>query len=84
MFSGEGMGVISQTTDGDFNFLEAEVRELDAERNQNVLTSIFRILTDTRCMTRKRQVTSIPPMPITLVATGPTVIPSAAANPRHA
>ena len=79
-FSGEGMGVIHQATDKDFNFLEAQVRELDAERNQSVLISIFISLTGTRHKTRRRQVTSIPPTLITPGATGPTVIPSAAAT----
>ena len=32
-FSGEGMGVIYQAADEDFNFLEPQVRELDTERN---------------------------------------------------
>ena len=80
-FSGEGMGVIYQATDKDFNFLEAQVRELDAERNQSVLTSIFRSLTGNRCKTRRRQVNGILPTLITWCATGPTVIPSVAATP---
>ena len=57
-----------------------KTREFDAERNQSVLTSIFRTLTGTRCKTRRRQVTSILSMPITLGVTGPTVIPSVAAT----
>ena len=68
-----------QTADKDFNFLEAQVREIDTERNQSVLTSIFRTLTGTRHRTRRRQVTSIPPTPIILGARGITVIPSVAA-----
>ena len=35
-FSGEEMDVIYQATDEDFNFFEAQVRELDAEKNQNI------------------------------------------------
>ena len=76
------MDAICQATDKDSNFFESQVRELDAERNQSILTSIFRTLTGTRCKTRRRQVTSIPPMLITLGAASPTVIPSMAANPR--
>ena len=38
------MGVIYQAIDQDFNFLEAQVRELEAERNQGVLTSILGLL----------------------------------------
>ena len=47
-FSGEGISVIYLATDEGFNFLEAQVRELDAERNQSVLTSIFTTLTGTK------------------------------------
>ena len=72
------MDVIYQATDE--GFFESLVRELDAERNQSITTSIFRTLTGTRHKTRRRQVTSIPPMPITLSAASPTVIPSMAAN----
>ena len=46
--SREGMGVIYQTADEEFSFLETQVREVDAERNQSVLTSIFRSLMGTR------------------------------------
>ena len=75
-YSSEGLGVICQATDEDFNFLEAQVGELDAERNQSVLISIFRSLTDTRDKTTRRQVTCIVLMLVTLGANGPTVIPS--------
>ena len=80
-FSSEGMGVIYQAADEDFNSLEAQVRELDAQRNQSVLTSIFRSLTGTKYKTRRRQVTSIPPMLITPGATDPAVMPSVEAIP---
>ena len=80
-FAGEEMDVIYQATDEDFNFFQAQVRELDAERNQSIITSIFRTLTGTRCKTRRRQVTSIPPTLITPGAASPTVIPSVAATP---
>ena len=70
-----------QATDEDFNFLENKARYLNAERNQSILTSIFITLTGTRCKTRRRQVTGIPPMLITLGVASPTVIPSMAPNP---
>ena len=70
-FSGEGMGVIYQAADENFIFLETQVRELDAERNQSVLTSIFRSLTGTGQKTRIWQVTGILPMPITPGTIGP-------------
>ena len=75
------MDVIYQAADEDFNFFKAQVRELDAERNQSIITSIFRTITGTRHKTRRRQVTSIPPMPITLGVASPTIIPSVATTP---
>ena len=69
------MDVIYQAADKDFNFFEAQVRELDAE---SIITSIFRTLTGTKHRTR-RQVTCIPPMLITPGAANPTTIPSMAA-----
>ena len=75
------MDVIYQTADQDFNFLENQVRDLNAESNQSIITSIFRTLTGTKHKTRRKKVTSIPPMPINLGAASPTVIPSVAANP---
>ena len=48
MFSAEEMDVTYQASDEDFNFFEAQVRELDTERNQSILTSIFRTITGTR------------------------------------
>ena len=55
----------------DFTFFESQVRDLNAERNQSLINSIFRTLTGTRCKIRRRQVTSIPPTPITLGAASP-------------
>ena len=80
-FSGEEMGVIYQAADEDFNFFEAQVRELNAERNESILTINFRTITGRRHKTRRRQVTSIPPMPITPGVAGPTIIPSVATTP---
>ena len=74
------MDVIYQATYEDFNLLESQVRELDAKKKTKYTNSIFRTLTGTRHKTR-RQVTSIPPAPITLGAASPTFIPSVAANP---
>ena len=72
------MDVIYQASEKDFNFLEAQVRELDAERDQSIITIIFTTLTGTMCKTRRRQVTSIPPMLTTLGAASPTIVPSMA------
>ena len=80
-FAGEEMDVIYQAAYKDYNFFEAQVMELNAERNQSILTSIFKTITGMRHKTRRRQVTGIPPMLITLGAASPTIIPSEAATP---
>ena len=43
-FAGEEMEIICQATDEAFNFFESQVRELDAERNQSIITSILESL----------------------------------------
>ena len=75
------MDVIYQVADKDFNFFKAQVGELDAERNQSIITSIFRTLTGTRQKTRRRQVTSIPTILITPGVASPMIIPSFATTP---
>ena len=52
-FSREEMNVIYQASDKDFNFFETQVREQDAERNQSILTCIFRSITGTTHKTRR-------------------------------
>ena len=74
------MDVIYQAADEDFNFFEAQARELDAERNQSIITIMFRTLSGTRHKTKRRQVASVPPMLIMLGATSPTIIPSMVAT----
>ena len=44
------------------DFLEEQVKELKAEKSQNFLGNMFRVLTDSRWRTRHRQLTGIPPM----------------------
>ena len=75
------MDVIYQAADEDFNFFEAQVRELDAEGNQSIITGIFRTHTGTRCKTRRRQVTGIPPILITPGVASPTDVLSVATIP---
>ena len=52
-----------------FNFLEGQVRELKAEKNQSILATVFRVLTGSRYRMRRRQVTAIPPTLVTLEST---------------
>ena len=75
------MDIIYQAADEDFNFFKAQLRKLDAERNESILTSIFRTITGIRHKTRRRQVTGIPPKPITLGLASPTMNPSLAIIP---
>ena len=43
-----------------------QVKELHMERSQGLITSIFRVLTGGTCKTRRKQVTGILPMPVTI------------------
>ena len=54
-----------------FDFLKHQVKELKAEKNQNILASMFRAFTGSRYRPRRRQVTGIPPM---LVTSEPTPV----------
>ena len=64
---GGKMEMVYQATDQYFEFLNQQVKGLHMERSQGFTTSIFRGLTGSRHMTRRKQVTGIPP---TLVSIG--------------
>ena len=55
-----------QADDEYFEFLDQHVKELHMERSQGFITSVYRALMGSRCMTRKREVTGIPPTPVTM------------------
>ena len=80
-FLGKEMNTICKASDEDLNLFKTQVRELNAERNESILTSIFRIITGTRHKTRRRQVTGIPPKPITPGVASPTIILAAVTTP---
>ena len=80
-FTGEKVDGIYQATDKDFSFIEIQVNELDAERNQTIITSIFRTLTGTRHKMRRRQATGIQLTLITAGAASSTIIPDMTATP---
>ena len=64
-YVGDGeMEMIYWADDEFFEFLNQQVKELHMERSQGFITSMFRALTCSRCKTRKRQVTRIPPTPV--------------------
>ena len=68
-FTWSKMENIYQADERYFNSLEGEVRELKEEKNQSILVSAFRALTGSRCRTRRRHVTGIPPTLVTLEST---------------
>ena len=49
-----------------FEFLDQKVKELHIERSQGFIASIVRALTGSRCKTRRKQVTGMLPMPLTI------------------
>ena len=57
-----------------FEFLKQQVKELHMERGQGFITSMFRALTSSRCKTRRKQVTGIPPTPVTIGSHTPAAL----------
>ena len=62
---GNKMEMVYWADDEYFEFLDQQVKELHMERSQGFITSVYRALTGSRCKTRRRQVTGIPPTPVT-------------------
>ena len=62
---GGRMEMVYWTDDEYFEFLNQQVKELHMESSQGLITSMFRALTGSRCKTRRRQVTGIPPTLVT-------------------
>ena len=65
-FAGGKMEVIYQGDDQYFAFLEEQANEVNAEKNQSIITSVFQAFIDSRVKMRRRQVTGLPPMPVTV------------------
>ena len=61
-FAGDKIENIYHADDRYSDFLEDQVKELKAEKCQNFLGNMFRVLTGSRQRTRHRQLTGIPPM----------------------
>ena len=53
-------------------FLDQQLKELSMERSQGFITNVYRDLMGSRCKTRKKQVTGIPPTPVTKELYSPT------------
>ena len=60
------MEMVYQASDWYCEFLDQQVKELHMERRQGFITSLFRALTGRRHKTRRKQVTGIPPMLVTI------------------
>ena len=60
-FTGGKMETIFQADDQFFKFFEEQVKELQVERSQSIIKSIFRALMGRRWKTKSRQVTRKPP-----------------------
>ena len=59
------METIYQADNQYFVFFEGQVRELQVERSKGFITSVSWAFMGSRHKTRRRQVTGIPPMPVT-------------------
>ena len=53
-FMGGRMESVYQVDDQYFEFFEGKVSELQVERNQGIITSVFWALMGSRCKTRRR------------------------------
>ena len=63
---GGKMEMVYQADDEYFGFLDQQVKEIHIERSQGIITSVFRALRGSRCKTRRKQVTGIPPTLVTI------------------
>ena len=66
---GGKMDMVYQADDQYFKFLYQHVKELHMERSQEFITSIFRALTGSRCKIRRKKVTGILLMLVTMCHT---------------
>ena len=60
------MHAVYLVDDQHFKFFEEQARELQSKNSQSIITSVFQALTGIRHKERKRQVTTIPPTPVTM------------------
>ena len=80
-FKGGKIDAIYQADDQYLNIFEELVRELKAEKSQGIITGVFWALTGGRCKTRRRQVTGIPPTPVTMGTATPVTATDVQATP---
>ena len=60
------MEMVYQADNQYFKFLDQQVKELHTERSQGFIASVFRALTGRRPKTRRKQVTGLLSMPVTI------------------
>ena len=77
-YVGGGKMEMVYLADNYFEFLDQQVKGLHKERSQGFITSVYSALMGSRHKTRRRQVTGIPPTPVTMEFHSPTTqsIPS--------
>ena len=63
---GGKMEIVYWADDEYFELLNQQAKKLHMERSQGFITWMFRALTGSRHKTRRRQVTGIPPTPVTI------------------
>ena len=63
-FTGGKMESIYQVDNQFFEFFKGQVKDLQAERSQSIIVSVFRALIGSRDKTRRRQVTGITSTPV--------------------
>ena len=65
-FAGGKMEVVYQVDDQHLTFLEEQAKKLNAEKNQSIITGVLCVLMGSRHKMRRRHVTGLPPMPVTV------------------
>ena len=68
------MEMVYWADDKYFKFLNQQVKVLHMERSQGFITSMFRALTGSRCKTRRKQATRIPPTLVTIGSHTPATL----------
>ena len=76
-FMGGKMATVFQVDNECFEFLEEQVRELQVEKSQGFISSVFRFLWAAGTKPRRRWMTGIPPMPVTSGSATPVSGPDA-------
>ena len=79
-FTSGKMETVYQADNQCFEFFKGQVRELQVDKSQGFITSVFQALKVIRHKTRRRQVTGTPLMPVTSGSATPVTMPDAQAT----